>query len=114
MLTPIPFPVRKWKPAPNLVSPQGSPQVFLESPSVSRTRCLILDTCLLECQDRSCSENRLSARCEFQPFSSVLRPMSIFMQASELRVRSRVGPSPSTNVRSCKRWVPRCESLDPA
>ena len=47
MLTPIPFPVRKWKPAPNLVSPQGSPQVFLELPSVSRSRCLILDTCLL-------------------------------------------------------------------
>ena len=32
MLTPTPFPVRKWKPAPNVVSPLRSLDAFLESP----------------------------------------------------------------------------------
>jgi hypothetical protein len=32
MLTPTPLPVRKWKPAPNVVSPLRSLEAFLESP----------------------------------------------------------------------------------
>ena len=113
MLTPIPFPVRKWKPAPIVVSPQGSPQRFLESPSVSRTRCLILDTCLLECQDRSCSEHQL--REVRIPIVFIGAQTDEHLHAS-LRAEGAIAcrPKPFDERTQLQAWVPRCESLDPA
>jgi hypothetical protein len=94
MFTPTPFPVRKWKLATNVDSPQGS---LGSVPRISvRFSHLVSGSWIfayLECEDRSCSENRLFVECEFPSSSSVPRPMSTFTRACRLSVRLHAWPS---------------------